>query len=820
VTTTLRGSHNAMAHCTIAEVVMSTKNSCFVLVLLILVPVLALAQAEGDFRSHQTGDWNDVNSWERYDGTTWAAAPNSPTSVDGGISIQSGHTITVTVDETIDQFTVNTGGGVIINAGVRLTILDGTGTDIAVSSGAMTVNGILKNFGAFTTSGATISFASGSKYEHAANNNNLPKSAGGGAVTWDATSVVEVTGITTGSITSMFEANTTYGNIIWDCPGEPSSGNANLGGNLKNIAGYFRVVSAGSGTFVLRFFPSGQTNQTANIGGDFVIEGGSFQYCGGTSTGCALNIGGNYNQTGGTFASNVGSGNVLAVNYTGADKTFTQSGGTLTNTNMEWTVKSSASLTLNNNLTVGTGRAFTVENAALINCGTNVISGPTFTLSSGGSLGIGSADGITSSGATGNIQTATRNFDVGANYIYNGTAGSQVTGTGLPATVNNLTVSNSADVSLSGSVQVNGTLSLLGGDLSLNGNNVTLGPSGTLSETASNTIAGTSGLVTTTRTLTAPNSADDIAGLGVRIGSSADLGSTVITRGHTVQTSGGSASIKRYFDVTPSTNTGLNATLIFKYDESELNLIPEASLTLFRSEDNGVSWAPEGGTLDMTANTLTVTGLDALSRWTAGDVDAPLPIQLASFIAVALSNSRVKLDWTTLSEVNNYGFYIQKRRNNESDWSEIANSFVTGRGTTNEPQHYSFTDNNAARGAWQYRLKQVDLDGAVHFADPILVDLVTDVTEVAPMQFALLQNYPNPFNPSTEIKFSVESTKRATLEVYNIIGQKVATLFDEIAEAGQYYRVKFSAEYLASGVYFYRLQSGAKSDLKKFMLLR
>jgi hypothetical protein len=89
-----------------------------------------------------------------------------------------------------------------------------------------------------------------------------------------------------------------------------------------------------------------------------------------------------------------------------------------------------------------------------------------------------------------------------------------------------------------------------------------------------------------------------------------------------------------------------------------------------------------------------------------------------------------------------------------------------------------------------------------------------------PNGFALLQNYPNPFNPTTEIQFSVAEKGRATLEVFNILGQKVATLFDDVAEAGQYYNVKFNAVNLASGMYLYKLQSGAKSEVKKLMVLK
>ena len=84
----------------------------------------------------------------------------------------------------------------------------------------------------------------------------------------------------------------------------------------------------------------------------------------------------------------------------------------------------------------------------------------------------------------------------------------------------------------------------------------------------------------------------------------------------------------------------------------------------------------------------------------------------------------------------------------------------------------------------------------------------------------MLQNYPNPFNPSTEIKFSVEKTSWTTLHLYNILGQSIATLFDDIAEAGKYHRVKVDGTNLASGLYVYKLQSGVKTQVKKMLLLK
>jgi hypothetical protein len=201
--------------------------------------------------------------------------------------------------------------------------------------------------------------------------------------------------------------------------------------------------------------------------------------------------------------------------------------------------------------------------------------------------------------------------------------------------------------------------------------------------------------------------------------------------------------------------------------------------------------------------------------------NAPLPITLSSFtLQRSLAANGVELAWTTISEINNYGFYIQRRAENDNAFADIPESFVAGHGTTLEPQSYSYTDYSVLPGTWYYRLRQVDLDGAVHFSDELRTELLTSVVESAPRQFALEQNYPNPFNPSTEIKFSVEATDHATVRVYNMLGQHIATLFEGVAEAGRYYRVRFEGTGLSSGIYLYSLQSGSKTELRKLVLLK
>ncbi len=88
-----------------------------------------------------------------------------------------------------------------------------------------------------------------------------------------------------------------------------------------------------------------------------------------------------------------------------------------------------------------------------------------------------------------------------------------------------------------------------------------------------------------------------------------------------------------------------------------------------------------------------------------------------------------------------------------------------------------------------------------------------------PTNYAVSQNYPNPFNPTTMIQYALPRAGLVTLKVYNVLGQQVSTLVDDIREAGNY-TVRFDASRLASGVYFYRLQSGSFSVVKKMALVK
>jgi len=199
----------------------------------------------------------------------------------------------------------------------------------------------------------------------------------------------------------------------------------------------------------------------------------------------------------------------------------------------------------------------------------------------------------------------------------------------------------------------------------------------------------------------------------------------------------------------------------------------------------------------------------------SGELNAiPLSITLSSFSATA-SRLSVELSWTTTTETNSYGYEIQRSMANipGSTWQDVG--FVAGAGNSNSPKSYSYADINLAATNYNYRLKQIDRSGNFSYSQSIEVEV-----GVAPKVFELSQNFPNPFNPATNIQFTVPTDGRATLKVFNTLGQEVATLFNENATAGIYHQVQFNASNLASGIYFSQLEFAGNVQIKKMLLLK
>ena len=110
-------------------------------------------------------------------------------------------------------------------------------------------------------------------------------------------------------------------------------------------------------------------------------------------------------------------------------------------------------------------------------------------------------------------------------------------------------------------------------------------------------------------------------------------------------------------------------------------------------------------------------------------------------------------------------------------------------------------------------------DGIILGRTPSIATSISKNIEQTPTTFLLSQNYPNPFNPSTVINFQIPVTGNVTLKVYDAIGREVETLVSGVQEAGSY-SVKFNASKLSSGIYFYRINIGDYSEVKKMVLMK
>ena len=221
-------------------------------------------------------------------------------------------------------------------------------------------------------------------------------------------------------------------------------------------------------------------------------------------------------------------------------------------------------------------------------------------------------------------------------------------------------------------------------------------------------------------------------------------------------------------------------------------------------------------------------GTDNADNATPGTLenDQVLPVELTTFTALASGNV-VELHWKTATEVNNYGFYVERASESlaatnsgeSKNWETI--DFVNGHGNSSSPKEYSYVDETiGGSGKYFYRLKQVDVDGSYEYSP------VVEVYVGAPEKFELSQNYPNPFNPATTITYSIPQTgvgsKHALtvqLKIYDVLGREVATLVNKHQSPGRY-TVKFNASKLNSGIYFYKLQAGDYTQVKRMMLVK
>jgi len=206
--------------------------------------------------------------------------------------------------------------------------------------------------------------------------------------------------------------------------------------------------------------------------------------------------------------------------------------------------------------------------------------------------------------------------------------------------------------------------------------------------------------------------------------------------------------------------------------------------------------------------------------------DVPVAAELASFTAELTPADEVLLQWSVASQSNNLGWEVFRSTDNAA--FEKVGDLIFGDGTSDEFRTYSFTDSEFPQAdILYYYLNQVDLDGTSARSHVIEVALAPTavVQQTLPTANVLRQNYPNPFNPETTISFELSKEAIVTLTIYDMAGQVVRTLIDDQTMTAGHYKGVWDGRNdrgakVGSGVYFYQLNAGDFTSMKKMILLQ
>ena len=192
-----------------------------------------------------------------------------------------------------------------------------------------------------------------------------------------------------------------------------------------------------------------------------------------------------------------------------------------------------------------------------------------------------------------------------------------------------------------------------------------------------------------------------------------------------------------------------------------------------------------------------------------------LPVELVSFEARA-DGGTVLLRWETASEINNAGFEIHSKPGgsdaDDEAWEGLG--FVEGYGTTEVPRSYRFRVDDLDPGRYTFRLKQVDYDASFEYSPEVEV-----VVEMAD-QFIVEPAYPNPFNPEAQMRFAVNRRQVVRMDLYDVMGRQVQSLFEGPSPAGQIQTVRIDGSALPSGTYMVRLTGETFVDTQVVTLMK
>jgi hypothetical protein len=312
-------------------------------------------------------------------------------------------------------------------------------------------------------------------------------------------------------------------------------------------------------------------------------------------------------------------------------------------------------------------------------------------------------------------------------FKFTGSQNSTISGNSLPLfNILEIAKSNNAKILLNRNISAGSLINFISGQLDLNNNNIVLSPTANIAgESENNSIIGPNGgFVEIRQNMDAPASVN-AGNLGATISSSANLGNVTIRRGHLPQSGTGlTTGIRRYYSIAPENNNSLNATLRLKYFDTELNGQDEHVLVIYQSNNNGTDWSNLSQTTrNSNANYVEKTGVASLTLQTLANnnVVAVDGVTGLVFTGQRKKPTEVQLNWTSQTEANMSGYEVQRKLDNEVDFSPrtFVNSSAPG-GNSLAPLSYQNKDANAYTGVSYYRLKIVT-NGSFTYSNVISV---------------------------------------------------------------------------------------------------
>ena len=306
----------------------------------------------------------------------------------------------------------------------------------------------------------------------------------------------------------------------------------------------------------------------------------------------------------------------------------------------------------------------------------------------------------------------------------------------------------------------------------------------------------------------------------------------------------GSNSGSEFFHSTPSTNVGNASGSVALFSSTTHSAATLASFVQWGAGNKAWSsaavtagiWSvaadsvpavPEGHSIEYDGAGFTPGDWFDQSVPTLGSSNS-LPVQLMAFSGQRNGTS-VVLSWETVSEIDNFGFEIERKMvssfelrvpgskpgtwNPEPETPWIRIGFVPGSGTTHSRQRYSFVDNVPLSERTAYRLRQLDRTGMFSFSD------IVEIGPAGRSESMMLECYPNPFNPETAVSYRPSAFSDVRLSVFDVLGREAALLVEKEQEAGSY-TVIWNATSMPSGTYFATLEFQGKKISRRMVLLK